>query len=317
MGQKINPHILRLGINEKEWNSKYLEKNLEESTLYAYKDLQIKKYLIRIFNLVGLIVHTYKTRYTNNHMNISISYYCSKKFLTLLQKLLLINNYKISLKFKNNLDSIFFKNARKNPKKRLLILKSFKQLLQKKSFCSNNDVYIHKFSNKILSSLSLYFNNQLNINLVMQNLNKGLCLRLENNEAQLFRTLVLRLRKFSNNFFFKESISIILISIRTKNSSQFLSNFIANELSFMKKHNYFLNFLKASLFLFVNSKLAKILGIKIIIKGRFNGVPRARKKVISVGTIPVQQIKSNVDYHETTSFTNNGTFGVKVWIAYK
>ena len=317
MGQKINPHILRLGTNNKEWNSKYLEKNIEESTFYAYKDLQIQKYVIRFLNLIGLNVHTCKTRYSSSHVNLIVSYYCSKKFLKLLRKMLLINNYKISLKTKNKFNSIFYKNTRKYPKKRLLILKLYKDYLKQKFFKSNQFICINKFSDKILTSLSLYFNKQLNINLVMQNLNKGLGLRLLNKEAQLFRTLVLRLRKFSRNSFFKETITIILIVIRTKNSAQFLGNFIANELSFMKRHNYFLNFLKSSLMKFVSSNISKILGIKIIIKGRFNGAPRARKRIISVGSIPAQQLKSNIDYYEATSFTNNGTFGVKVWISYK
>jgi len=317
MGQKINPHILRLGTNNKEWNSKYLEQNIEESTFYAYKDLQIQKYITRVLNLIGLNIHTCKTRYSSSHINLIVSYYCSKRFLKLLRKMLLINNYKISLKIKNNLNSIFYNKTRKYPKKRLLILKLYKTYLKQKVFKSSQLTCLNKFSNKILTSLALYFNKQLNINLVMQNLNKGLGLRLLNKEAQLFRTLVLRLRKFSNNFFFKETITIILITIRTKNSAQFLSNFIANELSFMKRHNYFLNFLKSSLMIFVTSNLSTILGIKIIIKGRFNGAPRARKKIISVGNIPAQQIKSNIDYYEATSFTNNGTFGVKVWIAYK
>ena len=317
MGQKINPHILRLGITNKEWNSKYLEKNKEESTLYAYKDLQIQKHVTRLLNLIGLNVHTCKSRYNSNHINLTVSYYCTKKFLKFLSQMSFDNNYKISLKTSNNFNSIFYKNIRKHPKKRLIILKLYKKYLNQTRFTSRQHIYLNKFSNKIIKSLSLYFNNQLNINLVMQNLNKGLYLRLLNKEAQLFRNLVLRLRKFSNNHFFKETISIILITIRTKNSAQFLGNFISNELSFMKRHNYFLNFLKSSLIIFVSSNLSKILGVKIIIKGRFNGAPRARKKIISVGNIPAQQIKSNIDYHETTSFTNNGTFGVKVWVAYK
>ena len=46
MGQKINPHILRLGTNQKEWNNKYLEKNIEESSFYVFKTLEIQKYVL-------------------------------------------------------------------------------------------------------------------------------------------------------------------------------------------------------------------------------------------------------------------------------
>ena len=55
-------------------------------------------------------------------------------------------------------------------------------------------------------------------------------------------------------------------------------------------------------------------GVKIVIKGRFNGAPRARSKIIQVGNIPLQSFKAKIDYSQTTSYTPNGTFGVKVWI---
>jgi hypothetical protein len=141
MGQKINPHILRLGINNTEWNSKYLEKNIEESTLYTYKNIQIQKYIIRILNLVGLSVHTCKTRYSNNHVNIIISYYCTKKFFTLVQKLSETNKYKISLNKILPRKSNFYNNTvntQKYPKRRLLILKYYKTILNRKGLILNN-----------------------------------------------------------------------------------------------------------------------------------------------------------------------------------
>ena len=62
-------------------------------------------------------------------------------------------------------------------------------------------------------------------------------------------------------------------------------------------------------------EILKDRGIKIKIKGRFNGAPRARHKIIQIGTgIPALTISSKIDYGEITSYTANGTFGVKVWI---
>jgi ribosomal protein S3 len=59
-------------------------------------------------------------------------------------------------------------------------------------------------------------------------------------------------------------------------------------------------------------------GIKIKIKGRFNGAPRAKHKIINIGNnMPVLTLNSNIDYAETTSYTSNGTFGVKVWVCEK
>ena len=46
MGQKVNSNIFRLGLtNNLQWKSKYIEKNLEESTLYIYKNFKIQNYL--------------------------------------------------------------------------------------------------------------------------------------------------------------------------------------------------------------------------------------------------------------------------------
>jgi small subunit ribosomal protein S3 len=85
----------------------------------------------------------------------------------------------------------------------------------------------------------------------------------------------------------------------------------------MKRHNVFFNFLKQALIVFVMSSLSNVDGIKILIKGRLNGVPRAKKKLILVGNVTTQKIEKNLDYSETTSYTTNGTFGVKVWISEK
>jgi len=58
-------------------------------------------------------------------------------------------------------------------------------------------------------------------------------------------------------------------------------------------------------------------GVKIKIKGRFNGKSKASSKFIIVGQVPVQTLVTKIDYSESISYTFNGTFGVKVWIVYK
>lgn len=319
MGQKINPHILRLGNQQKEWNSKYLEKNKEESSLYIYNDLQIQKYISRFFSVHGLKVHTCKIRYTSNNLDVNISYYCSNNFLKNIQTLSAENSYKLLSKVNNYSDfkKTFFKVLTQEPKKRLKSIKIYKELKEKINFRTRHELNLNNFSNKLISCLSKYTQNKLNINIVLQNLNKGLSLRLPNKQSQLFRKLTLRLRKFSNNNFFKETVNVVLISVRKKNSARFLSDYIANEISHLKRHNYYLNFLKELLSLFVLSQLSSVNGIKIVINGRFNGAPRSKKRIILVGNVPTQSINSDIDYHKTTSYTQNGTFGVHVWIAEK
>ena len=319
MGQKSNPHILRLGLNQKEWDNKYLEKNQEESSFYIFKSLQIEKYVDRFFFLHGLRIHTCKIRYTNNNIDIHISFYCSKFFLKQMQKLNNKNSYKI---FSNNqkhleLKKSFFKVLVPQPKKRINTIKSFKSFKSQINFKTNHVLNHNRFSEKLITCLSKYTKNSCNINLILQNLNKGLSLRLLNQDSQLFRKLILRLRKFSNNEFFKETINVILISIKKKNSAKFLSEFLANEISQLKRHNYYINFLKEVLMTLVTSELSSINGVKIMIKGRFNGAPRSKKKLLLVGNVPTQFFFATMDYHETTSYTQNGTFGIHVWIAEK
>ena len=62
--------------------------------------------------------------------------------------------------------------------------------------------------------------------------------------------------------------------------------------------------------------MSKVKGIKVCISARFNGAPRAKSRLIIVGDIPIQTINKQIDYHETTSYTKNGTFGIKLWVNY-
>ena len=63
----------------------------------------------------------------------------------------------------------------------------------------------------------------------------------------------------------------------------------------------------------MRNTLNKIKGIKIKIKGRFNGRSRANSQTIKLANgVPLITINSKIDYSETTAFSKNGTFGVKV-----
>ena len=57
------------------------------------------------------------------------------------------------------------------------------------------------------------------------------------------------------------------------NTSSLTAQFISVHLRKLKRHNFFLKFLKSTLNIFNNNYFSKIQGIKIKIKGRFNGVP--------------------------------------------
>jgi len=55
-------------------------------------------------------------------------------------------------------------------------------------------------------------------------------------------------------------------------------------------------------------------GIKIYVSGRLNGAEIARGEQFRLGSIPLNSIKTNIDYYCGVAKTEYGTIGVKVWI---
>lgn len=170
------------------------------------------------------------------------------------------------------------------------------------------------FTEILLESLSQFTGKKISIFFTFSNLNTRLALKLSPENIQILKDIKMQLRQFTRASFFTETLNILVISIRKRKSSTLLAKLIATQLSNTKRHNFFLIFLKQSLVLLLKSELSMVNGVKIVIKGRFNGAPRARSKIIQVGNIPLQSFKAKIDYSQTTSYTPNGTFGVKVWI---
>jgi len=55
-------------------------------------------------------------------------------------------------------------------------------------------------------------------------------------------------------------------------------------------------------------------GIKIQCKGRLGGAEIARASHIEFGKLPLQTLRSEIDYGTATAHLTKGTIGVKVWI---
>jgi len=96
-----------------------------------------------------------------------------------------------------------------------------------------------------------------------------------------------------------------------------LTKFIGSQLKKIKRHKFFLSFLKQTLTILLNSDSSKIKGVKIIVKGRLNGVPRASQKIIVIGDVPAQTISAKLDYSQITIHNSNGSYGIKVWVVEK
>jgi ribosomal protein S3 len=198
-------------------------------------------------------------------------------------------------------------------RRRVKILRSYNNYLSLKTYKTIKHSKVNSFLNQLLESLSLFTGKKLDIFATFQQLNKNITPELNKKKVQLLKKNLAQLRKYSRNDFFKDGVNLMYTCTTQPDSSELLAQFVANQLTKQKRHNFFLRFLKTTLTLFSNKAFSKLKGIKIKVKGRLNGAPRARHKTIKIGNVPVLTLSSNLSYAETVSFTSNGTFGVKVW----
>lgn len=323
MGQKTNPTIFRLGkINT--WKSKYLEKKSTEITLYTNQYLEIKKLIFKYFKKNNLIIQNYKFYYLYNSCYIVVNYYYQSFKESKIKKIKTIEP------LDNKLDVVLCKSKlSSNLKKARQLIIQGKVLINNKTI--KNKSYILNvgdiievnpnklYLKKLFESLTLSNQNKsFKIFLITNSLNQKIQ-KIINNKAQkklLSRTLI-KLRKYKQSDFFEEGINLLFRCTTNKKTSNLLAQFIATQLPKLKLHKFFLYFIRDSLRLFFKTKnFSNLKGIKIQVKGRFNGAPRARKQTINIGKrMPILTINSNIDYSETTSYNRKrGTFGIKIWI---
>lgn len=354
MGQKTNPNIFRLG-KTKNWNSKHFEKKSSETKIYTFKDLEIRKFINKFFKNNGLKIYNCKLHYSDEGtLNIFISYYLTLQSVFLIsqishsQKIKLNkqkNKFKLKKKhvkvqkhahnyiryqkmiynkklnkyieiknFRNIKNTIVFEKKKKNFR-RINLLKYYKKAIISTNHQKLEYIKTDSFLEKFSKSLHLFINKKINVYITFKQLNKSLKQNLTKANVKLLKKSVVQLRKYEQNEFSKEGINVLLLCTTKTNSASLLAEFIATQLKKLKRHNFFLRFIKAALIIFNNNPLSKLQGIKIKIKGRINGAPRAKHKIITINNgVPVLSLKSKVDYAEATSYTANGTLGVKIWM---
>ena len=301
MGQKANSNILRIDMGNRTWKSKYFEKTKEESSVLVFQDIEIRNFIDRFFTSNGLFLYNCKINRSNSDIVIFVSYFM---LLDAITEIVSVNN-EISKKITDKNISDFSKISTYFEKKKKL----YRIKYQKKiNFIS------HNFISKLIASLNIFLNKKYKIKVILQNLNKGMSCRLTNSEAIEFRNVVMQLRPYHNSSFFKEIMHIFIVLLKNDLQVKILTEFIALKLSQLKKHNYFLTFLKRIFNLFINSKVFKISGVKLKIKGRFNGAPRSNTRLIQIGKVPLQTLTLDINYSCSVSYTTNGTFGVQLWV---
>ena len=55
-------------------------------------------------------------------------------------------------------------------------------------------------------------------------------------------------------------------------------------------------------------------GVKIGMAGRLNGVEIARREKLSLGRMPLQNLRAHIDYARCAAHTKWGQIGIKVWV---
>lgn len=315
MAQKTDARIFRQGISNKSWNFKNNQKNSEDSSFYLYKTLEIQKYLNRFFKLYKIRIHNCKIFYTNNSLQVFISFYTSPKTINILKKRLTKNSEKLKNYYKRLHLSTKNKNIDWNK------VQKTKKIRKLKNFHLTPNLV--EFQEILLNSLAVYTNNKLNILIKLQNLNVSN--RLSYNQIQHLKIIFKQLKKYTKNNFFKEALNILFITISKRKSAKLFADFIAeqfklnqlktDQITISRKDNYFLGFLKQMLALLIKYEVSCIKGIKIVIKGRFNKAPRAKTVSFHFGNFALQSFNSKIDYYQSTAYTTNGTFGIKVWLS--
>lgn len=288
----ITPSFSFSGSKEnKKIKLTYLKKKKKKVKLISTKLL--KKYAKNILRQDHnkLNNNTYKTK-KNKLINKNCSVYKLKKY------------YNTNI----NRNILLTKNSNLTELKKKQYLKTFDNK-------NLNQIKLENITKKIFESLSLYTKKKFNIILTFNCINKDI--KLTKKQTQTFKEKIMSLQKFKNLSFFKEGINATFETTCNNESSTVLTKFIKLQLKTIKRHKLLFSFLKKTLSLFIETNFSKIKGVQIKIKGRLNGAPRAKHKIINVGDVPIHTFSSKVYYSQETVHNSNGSYGIKVWTVNK
>ena len=230
-----------------------------------------------------------------------------------LHKNIELQNY-INKIFKNF--NIFIKNCKmEHTASTVNILISFYKLNSQNEIQCISDI----ITKTISISTQLYLNNKKTV-VKAQNLNIKFERTITKNSEYLktYKKVLRSFKKFLKDPFQKNLVKLLFIITFERDSSKLLADLISLYLVKNKKrHSYLIFLLKTVLTTLIPINFSKIKGVKIVITGRFNGAPRAKKQNLTIGVTPLQSLNSVISYHNSIAFTQNGTFGIKVWICEK
>jgi hypothetical protein len=233
---------------------------------------------------------------------------------------------KNDLEIKENIRSLFERNnclvkecmflRSKETNFGTLFISFLPMLLRKKNVeWANNSLGTAKIVN-LLFNLIANFGYPLEKRIVFLNLDHiGSKTKKKFQNSESLKTLFI----FKNEIFYTSGLTIFFLLFSVKNMTPLLTKYIARYFKLLhrtKKINKFLLFLSRFVTLVEKSSFcgSRIKGVKLQIKGRFNGVPRSKTRVFEKGRIPLQTIASKINYSLCHVNTSYGVFSIKVWL---
>lgn len=119
-------------------------------------------------------------------------------------------------------------------------------------------------------------------------------------------------KKLADKFFAgakqaKVQLNIVEVARPSLSSAITVQNMIAD----LEKRMPFRRVLKQTI---ERAQKAGALGVKVMVSGRLNGAEIARREMLSWGSVPLQNLRADIDYAADFARTIFGAIGVKVWI---
>lgn len=311
--QKINSEQ-KIVVKKKKFNKKL--SNLNNNNSLVLKQ-QIKNYHISTNNFIAK-----KVSKVFNLLKVLKTEYYSLKSLKLTNPLLLKKQKKILIqkclkvfKYRKYLFFLLYKKKDTTLQKRIQLLSYYKTYLNISRHKNIKTLKYHNFLEKLTEGLSLYTQNQFNIFLTLKQTNRNI--KFPKKQSLNLKRILSKLRRYQRNNFFNEGVNTLFTAVSEHNSAKLITDFIAFQLKFVKRHKFFLTFITKTLTLLINQKFSKIKGIKLKVKGRINNSARSKSNTIKIGKkTSLITVNSQINHAQSTSYGSNGTFGVKAWVFY-
>lgn len=258
------------------WDSVWYSKNTFSHLLH--EDLELKRFFINIFKHSRILVNRVILKRVSNSIFVNVYIYA--------------NILPILYRWRTRVPKSSYSKA---------LLKNKRMLRARKRKLTTLTKFVAQFSGVKNAYVSI-------VNLFYLNFKGRRFLGIQ-------MGLLGRFRRFR---FFSNMVYLVNVLIRVRSANLFAQGLrIELERLESRRKNRdvwrLVGFIKRLLELF---KRDSVLGMRVYLKGRFNGRKRTRLVKIASGAMPYNTIKAKIDYACSKAVTKNGSYGIKVWVCY-